>query len=57
MRQDMTAQERDQWIATLRQRGWPLRKIARYVEMSPSGVAHALQRIGTGRPGRDRRAL
>jgi lambda repressor-like predicted transcriptional regulator len=53
----MTAQQRDQWIVALRRRGWTLRKIARYVEMSPSGVAHALERIGTGRPGRDRRAL
>lgn len=57
MRQDMTAARRDQWIVALRRRGWSLRRIATYLEMSPSGVAHALERIGTGRPGRDRRAM
>jgi lambda repressor-like predicted transcriptional regulator len=56
MRQDLTARQRDDLILKLRMRCWPLRRIAKAVQMSPSGVAHALERIGSGRPGRDRRA-
>jgi hypothetical protein len=55
-RQDLTARRRDDLKPKLRMHGWPLRRIAKAVDMSPSGVAHALERIGTGRPGRDRRA-
>jgi hypothetical protein len=54
MRQDLTARQRNDLILKLRMRGWPLRRIANAVQMSPSDVAHALERIGTGRPGRDR---
>jgi hypothetical protein len=57
MRQDLTARQRDDLILKLRMRGGPLRRIAKAVLMSPSGVAHALERISTGRPGRDRRAI
>jgi hypothetical protein len=50
-RQDLTARRRDDLKPKLR-----MHRIAKAVDMSPSGVAHALERIGTGRPGRDRRA-
>jgi hypothetical protein len=53
----MTAPERDAKILELYQAGWSYRRIAKAVGMrSPGSVAHALERIAEGRPGRDPRA-
>lgn len=45
----MSRENRDEEILRLRKRGMSLRKIAKRVEMTPSGVAHALERLGRKR--------
>jgi hypothetical protein len=53
----MTTPERDAMIVKLHRAGWSYRRIARAVGMrSAESVAHALERIAQGRPGRDPRA-
>jgi hypothetical protein len=53
----MTAPEKDALIVKLHNAGWSYRRIARAVGMrSPGSIAHALERIAEGRPGRDPRA-
>jgi hypothetical protein len=47
----LTAQQTDQTILQLRQRGWSYRAIGRVVYMSPNGVMHALRRLQAGGPG------
>ena len=37
--------ENDRIVLTLRARGYSIRKIAKLVGMSPSGVQHALERL------------
>ena len=49
MRQVLTPLEKDRLIVQLRQRRWPLHKIAKQVGMSTSGVKRALDRIAEGR--------
>jgi hypothetical protein len=49
MRQQLTPLEKDKLIVQLRQRRWPLHKIAKAVGMSTSGVKRALDRIAEGR--------
>jgi hypothetical protein len=53
----MTAPERDEMIVKLHAKGWSMRRIAKAVGFrNPGSVAHALDRIAEGRPGRDPRA-
>lgn len=53
----ITAPERDAMIVKLASAGWSYRRIAKAVGFrSPGSVAHALDRIAEGRPGRDPRA-
>ena len=55
-RSEMTSAQRDELIVKLRQKGWSTRRIAAKVGMTHGGVQYALERIGRGDPGRDRRA-
>ena len=45
---DIPAQERDRRIVELKRRGWTLKKIAKQVGMTESGIRHALTRIAGG---------
>jgi hypothetical protein len=49
---EMSAATRDEWIVTLRRRGWTYKQIGRAVGMSEKSVGHALRRIAEGRPGK-----
>jgi hypothetical protein len=49
MRKVLTPLEKDKLIVQLRQRRWPLHRIAKQVGMSTSGVKRALDRISEGR--------
>lgn len=49
MREVLTPLEKDRLIVALRQRRWPLHRIAKQVGMSTSGVKRALDRIAEGR--------
>ena len=48
----VSAEERDKIILTLRRRGWTYARIAKHVGMSENGVSASLTRIREGRPGR-----
>jgi lambda repressor-like predicted transcriptional regulator len=50
-----TTPERDQTILDLRKRGYTYRAIAKKVGMSPRGAQQVIERLQTGRPGRDPR--
>lgn len=55
MGEQLSPAQRDALIVRLRAEGWSIRRIARRAGCSPNGVHTALERIGEGRPGRDRR--
>lgn len=52
---DMSQGQRDALMVRLRAKGWSLRRIAKYMGISPNGVVTALARVEDGRPGRDTR--
>lgn len=55
LRTQLSADQKDAMLVTLRRRGWTLDRIAKHMGMSHGGVHAALKRIAEGRPGKDER--